>query len=196
MTNNSQLITAATGAAAALGAYFLLAHTKCTASLLKCPCSGKKKISEGTEVKLYYYKATGLANQIRLALAAANIDFTDEYPTGFPPSTEDKELWKKIGGNSTTNVPMLTIGDKVYTQSMAVMKVIGKKANLLPKGDDEYICDKLLADGKYLSYLSTYIPISKRRSFAKRISYSILTSIFGFNILKLKTFALLPTKAL
>lgn len=155
MTNNSQLITAATGAAAALGAYFLLAHTKCTASLLKCPCSGKKKIPEGTEVKLYYYKATGLANQIRLALAAANIDFTDEYPAGFPPSTEDKELWKKIGGNSTTNVPMLTIGDKVYTQSMAVMKVIGRKANLLPKGEDEYICDKLLADGKYLSYLST-----------------------------------------
>jgi hypothetical protein len=50
---------------------------------------------------------------------------------------------------------MLTIGDKVYTQSMAVMKVIGRKANLLPKGEDEYICDKLLADGKYLSYLST-----------------------------------------
>jgi len=152
MASNSQITAAATGAAAALGAYFLLAHTKCTASLLKCPYPpSQKKIPKDTEVKVYYYKATGLANQIRLALAAANIEFTDEYPTGgFPPSPEDKETWKKIGGNSTTNVPMLTIGDKVYTQSMAVMMVIARKADLLPKNDEEALhrTDKLLSDAQ------------------------------------------------
>ncbi len=40
---------------------------------------------------LYYYKATGRANAIRLALAAANIPFNDVYPEGgFPPSDKVK----------------------------------------------------------------------------------------------------------
>ena len=37
--------------------------------------------------KVHYYQATGRANAIRLALAAANIPFEDVYPNGgFPVS--------------------------------------------------------------------------------------------------------------
>mmetsp|Transcript_11083 Transcript_11083/g.13997 ORF Transcript_11083/g.13997 Transcript_11083/m.13997 type:complete len:221 (+) Transcript_11083:149-811(+) len=104
--------------------------------------------------KLYYYPSTGKANQIRLALAAANIDFQDVHPNpgGFPPSKDQKAIWQKIGGNTTTNVPMLEMPDgKVYTQSSAVLRAVGRMGNLMPSSDDAmYLLDKLLADAEDL----------------------------------------------
>ena len=49
------------------------------------------------------------------------------------PSKEDKEAWRKVGGNSTTNIPMLEMDDgKVFTQSGAVLRAVGRMGNLLP----------------------------------------------------------------
>eukprot|EP00586_Coscinodiscus_wailesii_P004898 CAMPEP_0172487352 /NCGR_PEP_ID=MMETSP1066-20121228/16401_1 /TAXON_ID=671091 /ORGANISM="Coscinodiscus wailesii, Strain CCMP2513" /LENGTH=220 /DNA_ID=CAMNT_0013253909 /DNA_START=65 /DNA_END=727 /DNA_ORIENTATION=- len=97
-------------------------------------------------VKLFYYQATGRANQIRLTLAAGNIDFEDEFGT-FPPSDEQRSEWRKLGGNTTTNVPMLQIGDEYYTQSSAVLRVAARQAGLMPNNDrDLYLVDKLIAD--------------------------------------------------
>eukprot|EP00579_Thalassiosira_antarctica_P001058 CAMPEP_0201874906 /NCGR_PEP_ID=MMETSP0902-20130614/7024_1 /ASSEMBLY_ACC=CAM_ASM_000551 /TAXON_ID=420261 /ORGANISM="Thalassiosira antarctica, Strain CCMP982" /LENGTH=220 /DNA_ID=CAMNT_0048401851 /DNA_START=52 /DNA_END=714 /DNA_ORIENTATION=+ len=102
--------------------------------------------------KVYYYQATGRANVIRLALAAANLPFEDVYPSGFPPTEEDKVAWRKLGGNTTTNVPMLEMADgKVYTQSQAVLRAIGRMGNLTPKDDDGlYVTDKLIEDAESL----------------------------------------------
>jgi hypothetical protein len=60
---------------------------------------------------LYYYPACGRANQLRLALAEAGIAWKDEYPAGFPPTPEEVANWTSIGGNLTTNVPMLKTAD-------------------------------------------------------------------------------------
>ncbi|KAL7529691.1 hypothetical protein ACHAXR_003101 [Thalassiosira sp. AJA248-18] len=97
--------------------------------------------------KVHYYQATGRANAIRLALAAANIPFEDVSPTP-PPSDEVKAAWRELGGNTTTNVPMLEMPDgKVFTQSQAVLRAIGRMGHLLPKDDDGlYLTDKLLQD--------------------------------------------------
>lgn len=103
--------------------------------------------------KLHYYPATGRGHAIRLALSAANIPFEDAYPEGgFPPSAEVKEGWQKIGGNTTTNVPMLQVADgKVFTQSSAVLRAVGRMGGLMPSTDDElYMVDKLIADAEDL----------------------------------------------
>merc|ERR1712083_34020 len=52
----------------------------------------------------------------------------------------------KLGGNTTTNVPMLVCGDKAYTQSLAVIRVAARKGGLMPTGDDElYQVDNLIS---------------------------------------------------
>lgn len=113
--------------------------------------------------KLYYYGASGRGNKLRLSLAAAGIEFEDVHPTcGFPPSQEQVLAWRKIGGNTTTNIPMLEMPDgKVYTQSTAIIRAIGRMGNLMPTSDDDlYLTDKLMADGEdirsasYKSFLS------------------------------------------
>ena len=115
-----------------------------------------------TVAKVYYYSATGRAHQIRLALAAANIEFEDVFPTcGYPPSQEQVLEWRKLGKNTTTNIPMLEMPDgKVYTQSSAVMLAIGRIGNLLPSCDDDmYKTYKLMADCedfRSLSYQSMW----------------------------------------
>jgi len=107
--------------------------------------------------KLHYYSATGKAHQIRLALASANIEFEDIHPScGFPPSEEQKVEWQKLGGNSTTNIPMLVMPNgKVYTQSSAVLRAVGRMGNIMPNSDDgQYLLDKLLGDAEDLRTLS------------------------------------------
>ena len=68
------------------------------------------------------------------------------------PSKEDKEAWRKVGGNSTTNIPMLVMDDgKVFTQSGAVLRAVGRMGNLLPTYNDGlYTTDKLIEDGEDL----------------------------------------------
>lgn len=101
--------------------------------------------------KLYYYNATGRANHIRLTLAAANIPFVEENPKGYPPSADQKQKWRKLGRNTTTNVPMLQLGDKYYTQSSAILRMVARKGGLMPDEnnyDAMYTMDKLIADAE------------------------------------------------
>ena len=99
---------------------------------------------------LYYYAACGRGNVLRLALAEAGIEWVDEYPQGFPPTAEEVNYWRSIGGNLTTNVPMLKTADgKVFCQSSAVLRAIGRMGKLLPSADDDlYLIDKLVADAE------------------------------------------------
>ena len=95
--------------------------------------------------------ATGRGNQIRLALAASNIEW-EEIPATFPPTADDKKEWQEIGGNTTTNVPMLKLADgQVFTQSSAVLRAVARRGGLMPSSEqDAYLTDKLLADAEDL----------------------------------------------
>ena len=79
-------------------------------------------------------------------------DLTYFLYTYIQPSKEDKEAWRKLGGNTTTNIPLLEMGDgKVYTQSGAVLRAVGRMGNLLPTDDDGlYTTDKLIEDAEDL----------------------------------------------
>ena len=72
--------------------------------------------------------------------------------TYIQPSKEDKEAWRKLGGNTTTNIPMLEMDDgKVFTQSGAVLRAVGRMGNLLPTDNDGlYTSDKLIEDAEDL----------------------------------------------
>eukprot|EP00555_Chaetoceros_dichaeta_P012951 CAMPEP_0198264132 /NCGR_PEP_ID=MMETSP1447-20131203/14904_1 /TAXON_ID=420782 /ORGANISM="Chaetoceros dichaeta, Strain CCMP1751" /LENGTH=220 /DNA_ID=CAMNT_0043952983 /DNA_START=26 /DNA_END=688 /DNA_ORIENTATION=- len=102
--------------------------------------------------KLYYYAATGKANQIRLAMAASDIEWEEVNATGFPPTPDDTKLWIETGGNTTTNVPMVVLADgTVFTQSSAVIRAIARRGGLMPSSEDQlYLTDKLLADADSL----------------------------------------------
>lgn len=134
--------------------------------------------------KLYYYPATGRGHAIRLALAASNIPFEDEYPEGgFPPSAEAKEIWRKIGGNTTTNVPMLQMSDgRVFTQSSAVIRAVARMGGLLPTDEAElYMTDKLLADAEDLrgAAYKSFVPWGASKEDAEAFINKILPLHLG-----------------
>lgn len=101
-------------------------------------------------VKLYYFNACGRANQIRLALAAGGVAFEDELAS-FPVTDEIRAKWRDLTNNNTTfSVPILTVDEKVYIQSGAILRKAGRMAGITMKLDDadqaEYLQDKLIAD--------------------------------------------------
>merc|ERR1712008_285728 len=61
-------------------------------------------------------------------------------------------------GNTTTNVPMLEMADgRVFTQSSAVLRAVGRMGGLMPLESDEdglYKTDKLIADADDLRSLA------------------------------------------
>lgn len=95
--------------------------------------------------KLHYYGAQGRGQQIRWVLAEGGIEWEDESAP-FPPTPELKVKWQNIGGNTTTNVPMLEMDGRVYTQSSAVLRVAGRKGGLMPVDEyQQYQVDNVIA---------------------------------------------------
>jgi len=98
-----------------------------------------------TMTTLHYYSAQGRAQQIRFALAEGGIDWTDDS-AAYPPPAGQTEKWREIGGNLTTNVPMLVMDGKAYTQSSAVLRFAARKGGLMPKDEEEqYEVDNIIA---------------------------------------------------
>merc|ERR1712166_313298 len=94
---------------------------------------------------LHYYGAQGRAQQIRFTLVQGGIDFEDDA-VPFPPDEAIKQKWTALGGNLTTNVPMLvTANGDTYTQSAAVLKYTARKGGLYPTDDEAaYAVDNLI----------------------------------------------------
>merc|ERR1712224_277108 len=84
------------------------------------------------------------------------IPFTNKK-AAHPPTPEVKAAWQALGGNITTNVPMLEMPDgKVYTQSSAVLRFVARKGGFYPTDiESQYEVDKLIAaadDFRTISY--------------------------------------------
>jgi len=60
---------------------------------------------------------------IRLALAETGV----KYKNIFVPDQESLEECKRKGGHLTTNIPMLTVDGVHYTQSLAILRKIGRE---------------------------------------------------------------------
>jgi len=100
------------------------------------------------KIALYYWPARGRGEQIRLVLAEAGV--TWEEPT-FDMSDEAAKLayfakCRELGGNLTTNVPMLEIDGMCLTQSSAVLKYAARKYGIYPQElSAAYFVDNLIA---------------------------------------------------
>ena len=94
---------------------------------------------------IYYYPARGRAQQIRYVLAEGGIAFEDRS-SSYPPTADERATWLDLGKNTTTNVPMLTIGERAYTQSTAVLRLAARKGDLMPSDEDRlYQVDNIIA---------------------------------------------------
>ena len=98
--------------------------------------------------KFYYWPARGRGEQIRLTMAAAGMDW-EEHTFDMRKEDEKQAFFascRKIGGNLTTNIPMLCIDGLTLTQSSAVLRYVARKFGLYPEGTAAaYEVDNLIA---------------------------------------------------
>ena len=90
-----------------------------------------------TKAQFHYFNGIGIGQQIRYTLVAGGVEWEDVLASAYPASTEETAKWIEMGGNTTTNVPLLAVGDKVYTQSLAVLRVAARMGGLMPTDDEE-----------------------------------------------------------
>lgn len=87
------------------------------------------------DVVLYYFPARGRAEQIRLVLSEAGVTF--QQPSfAMADAVAMGEYFQKVqelGGNLTTNIPMLYMDGKYLTQSNAILKYVARKYKLYPE---------------------------------------------------------------
>ena len=107
------------------------------------------------QITLYYYPATGRAEASRLILAEAGTTWTDVWfqapeaadfyasPAAFGANqgTETFQNFlaaaRELGGNLTTNLPLLQVGDRVYGQSVAQQRYLARRFGLMPTDVEE-----------------------------------------------------------
>ena len=83
--------------------------------------------------------------QIRYALCEGGIEWEDACAP-FPAPSDVKAKWLELGKNTTTNVPMLVMDGRAYTQSSAVLRLVARKGGLMPTDlDQQYEVDNILA---------------------------------------------------
>uniref|UniRef100_A0A061SAH2 Prostaglandin-H2 D-isomerase n=1 Tax=Tetraselmis sp. GSL018 TaxID=582737 RepID=A0A061SAH2_9CHLO len=89
--------------------------------------------------KLSYFDFKGVAEPIRLAFAVGGIDFEDHR--------FQREDWPQLKPKTPYgSVPTLTIGDRVYAQSNAILRYAGKLAGLYPTDPVEALAVDQIVD--------------------------------------------------
>eukprot|EP01006_Ploeotia_vitrea_P015158 TRINITY_DN42404_c0_g1_i2.p1 TRINITY_DN42404_c0_g1~~TRINITY_DN42404_c0_g1_i2.p1 ORF type:complete len:221 (-),score=69.14 TRINITY_DN42404_c0_g1_i2:76-738(-) len=99
---------------------------------------------------LTYFNVRGRAEMIRMLFNAAGVEFED---VRFKPNAEGVEgpnaefmEFKKSGKCPTGQVPFLEMDGKSYYQTLAIMRMLGKKYNMAGKNaDEEYQLDAITA---------------------------------------------------
>lgn len=95
--------------------------------------------------ELHYFGAQGRGQQIRYVLAAGGIEWMDVCAP-FPPPDDVKAKWLALGGNLTTNVPMLVMDGKAFTQSSAILRHVARLVGLMPADLElQYRVDNIIA---------------------------------------------------
>ena len=95
--------------------------------------------------------------QVRLVFAEAGIEFVDD--SFDMKSEESKQAFfakcRGLGGNLTTNIPMVFIDGQYITQSLAVLKYLARKYGLYPSdAQGQYVVDNLIETANDLRSLN------------------------------------------
>lgn len=91
-------------------------------------------------IVLGYWAIRGYAQPIRLSLAAAGADFVDELYRPGPPPDFSREEWLSVKGTiplDFPNLPYLFDGDVKISQSVAIMRYVGRKFGQVGKTEQE-----------------------------------------------------------
>ena len=113
---------------------------------------------------LWYYKGKGRGECIRLALSEAGISFVNRFaPDDRAGLSTFLRHCRVLGGNATTNIPMLTCKGAHFTQTNAILRKIGRLSNLYPMGHQNYIdylleCATDLREAAYKVAMSGFGP--------------------------------------
>jgi glutathione S-transferase len=89
---------------------------------------------------LGYWNIRGLAQPIRMVLAQAGLEFEEKLYNCGPPPTFDKSGWfneKPTLGLDFANLPYYIDGDVKLVQSLAIIRYIAQKSNLVGQTDAE-----------------------------------------------------------
>lgn len=73
-------------------------------------------------MKVYYFDGYGRAEQLRMLLAHAKVDYEDVRLTG-----EDLAKYKAEGKFEFGQVPAVEIDGKTYAQSTSILRLLGKQ---------------------------------------------------------------------
>lgn len=94
------------------------------------------------QVTLGYWDIRGLAHSIRLLLKAANVDFVD-----VTYEENNRETWYQVKSTldlPLPNLPYLIDGEVKLTQSLAILRYLGRKHNMAPLTEEQTIkCEVL-----------------------------------------------------
>ncbi|XP_077759795.1 glutathione S-transferase A4-like isoform X2 [Canis aureus] len=96
-----------------------------------------------TKPKLYYFRGRGRMESIRWLLAAAGVEFEEE----FIETAEQYEKLQKDGRLLFGQVPMIEIDGMVLTQTRAILSYLAAKYDLYGKDLKETVRINMYADG-------------------------------------------------
>ncbi|OQR91335.1 hypothetical protein ACHHYP_04801 [Achlya hypogyna] len=93
-------------------------------------------------IVVHYWAGRGMAEPLRVAIAAADADFTNHFLVTKADLTALREANKLDYGQ----VPMVEIDGKCLVQTQATLLYLARKYNLYPTTPDEqYVCDETMA---------------------------------------------------
>ena len=102
--------------------------------------------------KIVYFQTRGRAEVARMVMAAAGVDWDEEYVTG-----ETMPQWKESGRLAYSQVPLLVDGDLELVQSGAISRYLARKYDLY--GDlQQGTVAEMLMDG-WTDLLGKVIPL-------------------------------------
>jgi len=120
----------------------------------------------------------GRNGQIHICFAEAGVGWEDvhwgrEHVKDESKRTAFFQRCRELGGNLTTNVPMLEMNGQFYTQSSAVLRLVARMGGLYPKGVEvEYMLDNIIAaaeDLRSACYRARGGPEAKQDFIAKQL---------------------------
>lgn len=115
-----------------------------------------------TMIVLGYWKIKGLAQSLRYVLCLSGTDYQeDAYETGDAPQY-DRSQWLDVKhkmGLDFPNLPYLMDGDVKITQSLAILRYLGRKSGLCPRTEQGQTAADML-EGCWMDLKSSLVSLS------------------------------------
>ena len=97
------------------------------------------------KIVLRYFNIRGKAEGIRLFFEMAGISYDEERISGQDWFATKKQQFKEQGITQFGQLPVVSVGDKHLSQTLAILRYFAKQVNAYgDDADQQYICDMLM----------------------------------------------------